>query len=185
MLGDGVAPDTWYYLYVIKKDSDGSIDAMFSPFKTEPIMPTGYTYFRRIRGAVLTDSSSNIIAFFQKDNEFMFKAGIEDITDTAPTGARTLATVSVPAEMIGIFTAFTYHIALSSTWFRSTSFTDVTPGGGGGTVQDVLTRSSAQSTINRVTILTDSFSQVAYRCTVNFLSTLKLITEGFIDPAKS
>ena len=61
-----VANSTWYYIWLIKKDSDSSIDALFSTSATSPTMPAGYTYKRRIRGAVLTDGSANILGFEQK-----------------------------------------------------------------------------------------------------------------------
>jgi hypothetical protein len=63
-VGSPVTPqtDTWYHLWVIRKDSDGTIDAMFDTSPTGANKPTGWTVMRRI-GSVLTDGSSNIIGF--------------------------------------------------------------------------------------------------------------------------
>jgi hypothetical protein len=55
-----VAASTEYFVWLIRKDSDGTIDALFSASSTAPTMPAGYTYKRLLRG-VRTDSSANIV----------------------------------------------------------------------------------------------------------------------------
>ncbi len=56
------ANSTWYHVYIIRKDSDGSIDALFSTSASAPTMPAGYTY-KRLIGSVRTDSGGAILAF--------------------------------------------------------------------------------------------------------------------------
>ena len=68
------ANDTWYYIWLIYSTSTGLTDAMFSTSATSPTMPSGYDYKRRIRGAILTDGTADIIGFFQKDDYFWYKA---------------------------------------------------------------------------------------------------------------
>jgi len=98
-----VAVDETYHMFLIRKDSDGTIDALFSLSATAPTMPAGYTAKRRI-GAVITDGSSDIIAFTQYGDRFRLKTMILDfnstigttaatITTTAPTGIQITATV--------------------------------------------------------------------------------------------
>lgn len=57
-----VANTTWYHVFLIRKDSDGSIDAGFDTSINAANIPTGYTAYRRI-GSVLTDGTANILAF--------------------------------------------------------------------------------------------------------------------------
>lgn len=61
------AASTWYYVYVILKDSDQTVAGLLSVSSTDPTMPSGYTYFRRI-GEWRNDGSSNLLnGFFYGD----------------------------------------------------------------------------------------------------------------------
>ena len=71
-----VANSTWYHVWLILKDVDGTIDALFSTSATAPTMPTGYTYRRRL-GSVLTNGSANIYGFTQFGNKFLWNGGID------------------------------------------------------------------------------------------------------------
>ena len=55
-----VAINTQYAVWLIRKDSDGTSDAVASTSFTSPSMPGGYTYKRLLRGFA-TDGSANII----------------------------------------------------------------------------------------------------------------------------
>jgi hypothetical protein len=57
-----VANSTWYYIWLIKNPSSGTVDALFSTSASSPTMPSGYS-LKRLVGAVITDSSANIVAF--------------------------------------------------------------------------------------------------------------------------
>jgi hypothetical protein len=57
-----VANSTWYYIWLIKNPSSGTVDALFSTSSSSPTMPSGYS-LKRLVGAVLTDGSANIVAF--------------------------------------------------------------------------------------------------------------------------
>ena len=59
-IGSSPIANTWYYIWVIKKDSDETVDALFSLNDTSPDMPSGYTY-KKLIGAIITNSSSNIM----------------------------------------------------------------------------------------------------------------------------
>jgi len=77
-----VAADTPYYVWIITKDSDGSVDAMFDIAAAGTNVPSGYTVHRRI-GVISTDSSSNVHAFDQAGNIFKLRKPVEAI-DIAP-----------------------------------------------------------------------------------------------------
>ena len=65
MATGSVAADTWYYLFLIRKDSDGSIDVMYDVSSSAANIPTGYTAFRLV-GLVLTDGSANIGTIYRE-----------------------------------------------------------------------------------------------------------------------
>ncbi len=90
------ANSTWYHVFVIKKDSDGSGDFLFSLSASAPTMPGGYTYKRRI-GSVLTDGSGNITAFTQDGDLFLWTSPAADFTNYV-SGSTTsaLRTLTVP-----------------------------------------------------------------------------------------
>jgi hypothetical protein len=64
-----VAIDTTYHLFLIRKDSDGSIDAGWDTSISAANMPAGYTAYRRIASHI-TDSSANIVRFTQRSDTF-------------------------------------------------------------------------------------------------------------------
>ena len=92
-----VAIDTWYHVFLIKKDSDGTTEAGFDTSVTAVNIPAGYTAYRRI-GSVLTDGSANIIAFKQVGNEFIWELPIRDYTG-APATSRVEHTMSSPLDV--------------------------------------------------------------------------------------
>ena len=75
-----VAANTWYHIYLIRKDSDGSIDALFTATYGSPTMPAGYTAKRRI-GAVATSGASDINLFIQHRDKFYWSAPPLDVDD--------------------------------------------------------------------------------------------------------
>jgi len=101
-----VGNNTWYHVHLIRKISDGSIDALISTSATSPTMPSGYEARRRI-GAIKTDGSAQIVAFSQNGDEFIWDAAVIDVDDdnpgtsavtrtlTVPTGVKVLAYISV------------------------------------------------------------------------------------------
>ena len=86
---------TWYHVWLIRKDSDGTIDVLFSASATAPTMPAGWTYKRRI-GAVRNDASSNILAFSQLDDEFLLSVSILDVNVTIAVTTAVLYVLTVP-----------------------------------------------------------------------------------------
>jgi len=90
-----VAADTWYYLWAIRRSDTGVVDALFSTSSTAPTMPSGYDQKRRI-GAVLTNGSSNIIAFFQHGDYFYWDVPVEDADTSNPGTSPVTVDLTVP-----------------------------------------------------------------------------------------
>jgi hypothetical protein len=98
MFTGAVANTTWYHVFLIRKDSDGSIDAGFDTSVTAANIPTGYTEYRRL-GSVLTDGSANILGFSQVGDEFLWDDPPLDVNITnLGTTAQSL-TLSVPPDI--------------------------------------------------------------------------------------
>lgn len=62
-------PSQTYHIHAIRKQTDGSFDAVFSLSATAPVVPAGYDLIERI-GAVLTDAGNAIKQFVQAGNRF-------------------------------------------------------------------------------------------------------------------
>ncbi|MCP4143236.1 MAG: hypothetical protein GY755_23600 [Chloroflexi bacterium] len=107
-----VTTDTWYHVFAILKDSDDSVDYLFSLSSTSPTMPSGYTYFRLL-GSVLTDGSSNLLGFTQVGNHVVWDLWVKDADSTIGTTS-TLITMSTP-DAYETFAQFNLQTSASNT----------------------------------------------------------------------
>jgi hypothetical protein len=90
------AINTTYHLWLIRRTSDGLIDALFSTSATAPTMPGGWLA-KRYLWPVLTDGSGNIRGFVQLGPEFLWSAGpVTDVSATTPGTAAVLRALTVP-----------------------------------------------------------------------------------------
>ncbi len=102
-----------YHCFIIRKDSDGTIDAGFDSSVTAANKPAGYTYYRRV-GSLITDGSGNISQFYQWGDLFLYLTPTLDITTTnpginlvspvlyVPLGSRTMARINFNIVTTGI-----------------------------------------------------------------------------------
>lgn len=90
-----VAASTSYHVHQIRRDSDGLIDILYSLSPTAPTMPGGWTARRRI-GSILTNGSSQIIAFSQVGDEFLLDAAVVDANAANPGTGPVSRPLSVP-----------------------------------------------------------------------------------------
>lgn len=96
LFSGSIAADTWYHVFAMRRDSDGQADAGFDTSATGANAPSGWTV-RRI-GAVLTNSSSNIIGFTQIGDMFLWDDPPLDFNSSIGTTA-TAVTLSVPTSV--------------------------------------------------------------------------------------
>lgn len=73
------AANTWYFIWVIYDPANDTVASLISTSSTSPTMPSGYT-FKRLVGAVRNDENSNFVAFAQRGNRVVYKAGLTDNT---------------------------------------------------------------------------------------------------------
>jgi len=64
------AISTYYFVWLIRKDSDGTIDVLISASSSSPTMPSGYTY-KRLIGSFYNNASSQIEAVSPFSQRFM------------------------------------------------------------------------------------------------------------------
>lgn len=102
---------TWYHVWLIRKDSDGSIDALFSLSASAPTMPAGYTA-KRLIGSFYNNSTSDIRQFsaMETGGGGIHTSWVDSVVDVnvastvtttnttfvalVPTGYNTLATLA-------------------------------------------------------------------------------------------
>jgi hypothetical protein len=89
------AADTFYHVYAIKNPSTDVVDVLLSTSMT-PTMPSGFTLKRRL-GSVRTDGSSNLLAFSQESDEFLWAAPTLDATNLTVNATAALQAVKVPS----------------------------------------------------------------------------------------
>jgi hypothetical protein len=96
-----LANNTWYYAFIIKNPTSGAVDFLFSTSRTSPTLPTGFTKYRRIAGAVLTDGSASILPFTRvSPTDYIFNTVIESAEATI--SAATSVTVQAPPSMVAL-----------------------------------------------------------------------------------
>lgn len=65
------AANTWYYIWVIRKSSDGTVAGLFSTSSSAPTMPSGYDQ-KALVSAVRNDNSSNFVTFVQEGTHYWY-----------------------------------------------------------------------------------------------------------------
>lgn len=89
------AINSTYHIWLLRKNSDGTLDALFSASATAPTVPTGYTKVR-VLGAVTTDGSGGIRQFLQIGDFFELKVPVTEYSGPNGNTATTITLGSVP-----------------------------------------------------------------------------------------
>lgn len=180
MFSGSVANATWYHVYLIKKDSDGSTDAGFSTNNPPSGVPSGYTEYRRI-GSVLTDGSSNIVGFTQIGDLFLWDDPPLDSSASVGTSA-SLITLSVPPGVqvrpkVIITSPTTGMIGRAS----SPDQDDEAPASTSAPLYSWLnnTSNNALGILVGDSLVTNTSKQIRLRSSVS--ATTYVVTEGWID----
>lgn len=168
-----VAASTTYHLFLIRKDSDGSIDAGFDTDIDCSNIPSGYTAYRRI-ASFLTDSSANIRGFFQKGDRFYYTT-VPSTTFSTISTSRQFQSVPIPvAPIIGIFA-----LQLSGVTSGTTNINFTSPHEESSSVGSLLSASSGYFQRIELEIYTDD-ATVGYKASqVNGVVASR--NRGYID----
>ena len=175
------ANSTWYHVWAIRKDSDGSGDFLFSLSVSAPTMPSGYTYKRRI-GSVRTTSGGDITAFVQNGERFLWGAMVVDASAVTGSASAVSRTLTVP---IGVKVKALLRCSLQDSGSFNRSYmvssldeTDQTPGGGG--VIGNLFSTGAEITSAGIEVTTNTSAQIRTRAATTTAS-LNINTYGWDD----
>lgn len=172
MFTGAVANSTWYHIFLIKKDSDGTIDAGFDTSVIAANIPAGYTEYRRI-GSVLSDGSANIINFAQIEDMFYWKNPPLDVNAVATGTALQTKTLSVPLG-VNVMVHFNMAVsALTSMYVKTPTVVD--DEAGSLTAAPLAEYYPGQQSWATRPIMSNASSQLSTRSSVNvnlYISTL-------------
>lgn len=180
-----VAVSSWYHVHLIRRDSDGLIDALYSLSATAPTMPVGWTARRRI-GSINTDASSQITAFVQNGDVFTWDVPFISVSAVNPGTAAVSRTLSVPSGVV-VFPIVAWHIQNATTatiqvLITPLSIADTAPAADRFTLSTTGVANS-NSTVMVSNVPTNLFSQVRTRLSASGATdTLRAVTHGWIDP---
>lgn len=177
--------DTWYHYFLIAK-ADGTVDSGWdtSLIATNLLADaTGFTLFRRI-ASHLTDGSSNILAFSQRGDEFLWDVVVFDVSTNNPG---TSAITQVLTTPLGIKTIAisTYRLVdsspVSSTSMLITSL-DVADTVPSGANESISTTINAERNNVWPQVRTNISSQIRYRLDQSTAGhNVGINTQGWID----
>jgi len=176
-----VAADTWYYPWLIYNPTTDTEAGLLSLNATSPTLPSGYTYFRKVRGAVLTDSSSNILGFTQNDNHFIFNTRIRNLNLSTQSTSKTNFSISTPDSLtvVGLFAWSARDGASSYVNVFGANQADRTPAQDNS---DVICESGNSGNGELTRIAENAI--LSYRANRTTMDNLSIWTLGFIDNAE-
>lgn len=93
-----LSADTWYHVFIIRRTSDGLLDAGFDERLDAANLLTdavGFSEFRRV-GSIRTNGSSNITDFFQRGDRFLWLDPPRDVNVTNLSTSAQTYELSVP-----------------------------------------------------------------------------------------
>ena len=102
LFSGAIAATTWYHVFLIRKDSDGTIDAGFDTDPGAANIPVGWTAYRRL-GSILTDGTPDIVPFHQYGDRFIWDTTPNDVSTALSTANRTAFIVTCPPNVLGLF----------------------------------------------------------------------------------
>jgi hypothetical protein len=179
--------DTWYHIWAIKRSDTGIVDILASESATSPTMPTNYDLKQRI-GAILFDSTPNIVGFIQTHDTFKFKTPDSHFWDSSPPTTAQTVTCTVPT---GLVVDIIFTIILNGTtsptndtvYVSSLAQDDVSPAFGNGLIATIVAEGNNTSDSATVYIVSNTSGQLRVRSEDGGSShDLVGITVGWVDP---
>lgn len=99
------AANTIYYIWVIRKSSDGTVAGLLSTSATSPTMPSGYDQ-KGLFSAVGNNNSSNFIPFHQTGRRYTFDTWATLATGSNPSGGSTFDSLDLTPSNLSTFPGF-------------------------------------------------------------------------------
>lgn len=170
--------DTWYHVFVLLVGGSGDAGFDTDVNASSLISTSGATAFRRI-GSVLTDSTSDVIAFIQDGDWFEWVSPAPD-QDGAGNTTGVLLTLSTPPDVItkAQLSVFVNNATTETFyWARSPSQTNDAPVANN---IDLYSNTNAQTAQVVKDILTNTSSQIRYRSSL-VSNQFDINTNGYTD----
>lgn len=186
-----LANTTWHIFAIAK--ADGTADVLFhDAIDPSSVLPSGYTYYRRIWSVIR--SSGSIISFKQFGDDCFFNAAITDVNSATASATAALVTISVPAglKVKALLSAAVINSGVGSNpnsaflWISSPDVSDQSAGTGRPTIGVSITPSSGTITSagagGECQTYTNTSSQVrVVSSTPLGTQTYSIITRGYTD----
>ncbi|WP_256672122.1 hypothetical protein [Pseudomonas sp. o96-267] len=173
------AANTWYHLFLIRRDSDGAIDAGFDVSISAANRPAGYGAYQRLT-SVKTDGSGNILPFFNIGRQMIWKAPPLDV-NLSGSVVDAAYVLSVPPGVRVMAKLGGGLIAGEAFWsYRATDASAIVPSyttyvGGVG-----MASNSIDYMAHEVSVLTNTASQAHFR--TEFAATaFRVVTYGWTE----
>jgi hypothetical protein len=183
-LFDGTATpavqDTTYHVFLIRKDSDGSIDVGFDVSVTAANKPAGHTYFRRIGSINTLAGAATFTQFTQRGDEFLLMATLQSISNGAPGTDANLFAMDVPSD-IQVNALISVHMVYGSSnahcLVTALDQTDTVPS---NTLFNMKVTNNSQTSNSQFSTRTDTSGQIRYRQS-HASADIDIYTNGWID----
>lgn len=157
------ANSTWYHVFLIRKDADGSIDVGFDTSITAANKPDGYSSYRRL-GSIVTDAAGTIRPFNQFLNLFLFKTPVLDMSAVAISTVSTNYTISTPPGIKCLAKLFlTLNGNESGIYVRDPDAADLAPAFPNNLNFGVYSSGTTETVAGELSIVTNTASQFAIR----------------------
>jgi hypothetical protein len=182
-----VAASTWYHVFLIGNTSTGAVDVLISTSATAPTMTlpnaAGFTKKRRI-GSIRTNASSQILAFRQVGDKFIWIVPLTDYSSNI-TLTMVLFTLTVPSgvNVVACFTVFAAGATGPGQITIATPYNQLSgPSNPTNNVQVVVSAATAGGSWGSgdFQILTNTASQISVGGTVTFTNGY-ITTQGWLD----
>ncbi|EJL77365.1 hypothetical protein PMI15_04687 [Polaromonas sp. CF318] len=181
-LDTGSLTNAIYHAFPVRKDSDGSVDVVFSLSSTAPTMPAGYTPKRRI-GSVLRVGGV-IRPFIQVGDRFYFKTPTLDYETTSLGTTPATPTLNVPPNTIAICNIYIERTSAAiGVYINPTAATSMAASDTAAPLTTLETGAQGAGLVlasTQIEVLVDASSQI--RVVSNAGSTtLRIVPIGYID----
>jgi len=173
-----IANSTWYKVFLIYNPTSVTIDILISLSLT-PLLPTGYTLYRRI-GFMKTNGSAQWTSFTQIGDEFIWAARTTDVNASGVSTSSVLANLTVPTgiQVNALFFARVDFVTNAVAFLiTSPDETDQTPT---STVASLICSSSNTTGSGQFNVRTNTSGQVRVRAS-NTGPNYSIGTYGWID----
>lgn len=192
-----VAAHQIYHVFLIRKTSDGTIDAGFDTSVTAANIPSGYATFRRI-GTVLTDGVPGIRNFTQNGNEITLNVTIVAFDTVNPGTAQVTQALSTATTLVTIPSGIAVKAKIRpfgrnnstnyTAWVHPTTVTDAAPVASSTASMAAPMYTFELAGTNQyywgptMEIWTNTSAQIAYRCSASGAANrFGVMVDGWID----